>query len=221
MQSTGNDIVALNLVDTKRSNDSRFYSRIISASEKEYYERSAFAAIGFDYFLWLCWSVKESAYKYLKRNDPALLFSPTRIIVRHITIPVHSQMEGMKDKEWNGLAFDEQSYHGTVMAGDSIYYFRSKLFHELITTVVSEDEKFENTFWGYASINNSGADQQSRSVRSFLLQNLRSVLPGNELRIEKAPGNYPVLFNGTNELNIPISFAHHGIFVAYSYSLPS
>lgn len=220
MQSTGNDIVALNLIDRGRSNNSRFYSKILSESEKKYY-KSAFATVGFEYFLWLCWSVKESTYKYLKRNDAALIFSPTRIIVRHITIPLHSQMEGMKDKEWNGYAFDEQSYHGTVMAGDNIYYFRSKLFHELITTVVSEDEKFENTFWGYASINNSGSDHQSICVRSFLLQNLHSVLLGKDLRIEKAPVNHPVLFNGTNELNIPISFAHHGNFVAYSYSLPS
>jgi len=202
MQSAGNDIIALNLIDKQRSNDSRFYSKILSESEKIYYQRTVFAKIDFTCFLWLCWSVKESAYKYLKRIHPELVFSPSKIIVQHVSV-------------------DEKNYNGNFLAEGNIYYFRSEISREFITTVVSEDEKFEHVFWGFDSIKDTSADHQSKMVRALLLKKLHTVLPGKKLNVEKAIAGYPIIIEGTKELNIPVSFAHHGRFIAYSFLLPA
>ncbi len=202
MQSTGNDIIALNLIDKQRSNDSRFYSKILSASEKEYYQNVLSGEMDFTCFLWLCWSVKESGYKYLKRIHPELVFSPSRIIIQHIS--------GNKKK-----------YSGNFLAEGNIHYFRSEISREFITTVVSGDKKFENVYWGFDSIDDISVDHQSKTVRTFMLKKLHEVFPDKKFNVEKKPAGYPIIMDGTKELNIPVSFAHHGRFIAYSFLLPA
>ncbi|MDB5209950.1 MAG: 4-phosphopantetheinyl transferase superfamily protein [Sediminibacterium sp.] len=221
MQSAGNDIIALDLTDKQRSNDSRFYSKILSESEKKYYCHSSLAGMEFRYFLWLCWSVKESAYKYLKRNQPDLIFSPSRIEIAHIAIPVNRQFAEPAGTQWEGLAKDEKCYSGNLVFEGNTYYFRSKIYREMITTVVNADESFENIFWGFDSIDDTSADHQSEAIRSLLLQKLHTVLPGKQLRIEKAAAGYPIIISGTKQLNIPVSLAHHGPYIAYSFYLPA
>jgi phosphopantetheinyl transferase (holo-ACP synthase) len=221
MQSAGNDIIALNLVNEQRGNDSRFYSKILSECEQLYYRRSISAVMGFTHFLWLCWSVKESAYKYLKRIHPGLVFSPSRILIRHITVPADTQLSGITGRQWKGDASDKRCYNGSFTAEGNIYYFRSCIYSELITTVVSGDENFEHVFWDFSAIDDTSADHQSEAVRSFLLQKLHTILSGKELAIKKASAGYPVIVQGTEELAIPVSFAHHGRFIAYSFLLHS
>ena len=67
MISTGNDIVALGLINKQRTCEPRFYSKILSASEQALYHQSEFTALPFEHYVWLLWSVKESTYKFLKR----------------------------------------------------------------------------------------------------------------------------------------------------------
>ncbi|MES2331847.1 MAG: 4'-phosphopantetheinyl transferase superfamily protein [Bacteroidota bacterium] len=220
MQSAGNDIIALDLTDKQRSNDSRFYSKILSESEKKYYCHSPLAGMEFEYFLWLCWSVKESAYKYLKRIQPGLIFSPTRIEIVHVAIPVNGKFEQPECIQWEGPAQGEKCYNGRFVFEGNTYYFRSKIYPGMITTVVNADESFEHVSWGFDSIDDTGSEHQSKAVRAFLLQKLQTILPGKELRIEKAAAGYPVVFSGTEELDIPVSFAHHGSYIAYSFYLP-
>lgn len=217
MHSTGNDIIALALIDKERSNKSGFYSKILSDSEKKYYDQTVNNKMPFDLFLWLCWSIKESTYKYLKRNQPNLVFSPTRIIIQHIVVPVNSELATWQETKWEGLASDEIGYCGNCTAGGSTYYFKSKIYQELITTVVSEDEKFGQVFWGFECIEDEDTVRQSKAVRSLLLQKLQTMLPGTELTIEKAAAGYPVIVESKMALSLPVSFAHHGKFVAYSF----
>ncbi|GAC1441175.1 MAG: hypothetical protein NVSMB63_08550 [Sediminibacterium sp.] len=219
MQSTGNDIIALYTINKERSNDSRFYAKILSPSEQALYHRPEFAGLSFEHFLWLSWSIKESVYKYLKRGLPDLVFSPTRIIIRHIDLPQDQQLTGFEGRQWEGTAFGESCYKGSFIFGSTTFYFRSKIYRELIATVVSEDENFEDTWWGIRTIDHSAADHQSKAVRSFLLSKLDAVLPGKDLQIKKSTLGYPIVLRGTKELKLPVSFAHHGRFIAYSFLL--
>ncbi len=203
--STGNDIVAMATVDKPRTGQFRFYSRILSASEQTLYTvKSAWegsAAIPFVNFVWLLWSVKESAYKMLKRDRPDLVFSPTKIIVQEIVPPQ------------NG----EELYRGIAIWGSDLLYFQSIIRPEFIASVVDDREDGKNTWWGIRKIDHSDRLSQSAAVRSFVLDKLRSIFPGQHLQIAKHAEGHPIVCNGAAELGIPVSLAHDGHYIAYSF----
>src|ERR1700691_5688102 len=87
MISAGNDIISLNAINITRTKQEKFYSKILSPTEKELYNQAEFTTIPFENFVWLLWSIKESAYKYLKRNNPGLVFIPIKFTVKQLLIP--------------------------------------------------------------------------------------------------------------------------------------
>src|ERR1700760_4400635 len=91
--STGNDIVALQATRPEKTNLPRFYSRILTVAEQELYYRLDRPGLAFDHHTWLCWSIKESAYKFNKRNSPDLVFSPLKITISEL-LPPASAAEG-------------------------------------------------------------------------------------------------------------------------------
>ena len=223
MKSTGNDIVALNVVNRQRTNHYNFYSKILSVSEQSLYYRQGFAEMPFEKFVWLLWSIKESVYKYLKRTKPGLVFSPTKIIIQRIDPPFRRIITSFNGIQWENNVNEscEIFYKGVTVFGPDIFYSRSKIHDELISTVVSNDENFENIWWGIKSINHTGYDNQSKAVRAFILDKLYSILPGakDNLSIGKCPQGCPVVLKEAKEMNIPVSLAHHGYFIAYSFLL--
>ncbi len=199
--STGNDIVDLSATDPQRTSSYRFYSRIISGEEKTLYDQ--LGGLPFDNYVWLLWSIKESVYKYTSRTDTALVFAPLTIPVLHLDPP-------------SGDGF----YKSMVIYGSEMLYSRSIITNRLIVTVVSNDENFDRTWWGFRPIDEAGYADQSAEVRTFALGKLHSALLRTDLRIEKSAAGYPVLLDGKGPLDIPLSLAHHGHFIAYSYRLP-
>ncbi|MGN6178378.1 MAG: 4'-phosphopantetheinyl transferase superfamily protein, partial [Mucilaginibacter sp.] len=109
-------------IDKTRTNEPRFYSKIISAQEKELYRLSPDLHLPFDVFVWLAWSVKESVYKFLKRiegeNAPLLVFAPTKICLQEITAA---------DNGCNGI----------VMFRSERLYYRTEVTDEWIHSVVN------------------------------------------------------------------------------------
>ncbi|HEY5370643.1 MAG TPA: 4'-phosphopantetheinyl transferase superfamily protein [Hanamia sp.] len=218
MKSLGNDIVALRSVDKQRTSQFRFYSKILSSSEQEFYHQPQFAEMPFENYVWLLWSVKESVYKYLKRAFPNLVFSPTKIIIQKIEIPPVLLMTKSEDIQWENTGNDKELYSGKVIYESKIFYFQSKINKDWIATVVNEDEKFYNVFWGIQSIDNAGYYYQSKAARTLLLKKINSFFPG-DLHVDKTPVGYPVILKGIQNMHIPVSLAHHGHFVAYSFIL--
>ena len=219
MTSTGNDIIALNTINKQRSNDSRFYVKILSVAEQLLYQQPGLSSMPFENYVWLCWSVKESAYKYLKRTNPDLVFSPTKIIIRQIDCPADNNVTEFENGEWEGIACSEKCYTGYLVFEGTSFYFRSKIYREFIATVVSEDENFAHTHWGIKTISHTDAVHQSGAVRSFLLNRLHTILPGKDLQVGKTLAGYPIVLHKNEELPLTVSFAHHGRFVAYSFLL--
>ena len=85
MISAGNDIVALNVIDIQRTQSPAFYAKFITPTEFELYNPNEITLIN---FVWLLWSAKESAYKYLKRINSELIFAPIKIKVVSLDIVV-------------------------------------------------------------------------------------------------------------------------------------
>jgi phosphopantetheinyl transferase (holo-ACP synthase) len=218
MRSTGNDIIALNAINIARTVQPRFYSKILSASEKELYNNPAFSEIPFENFVWLLWSVKEAAYKYLQRINPGLVFSPTKFVVKQLTLPVDKTLTNFKATQKEGVGFEDTSYYkGYIIYEDNTLYFASIIYQELMHTVVNSGESFKNIYWGIKLIENIGPENQSAEVRDFLIKKLKFIFNTDAIRIEKSTHGYPVLLKENIESAIPVSLAHHHNWVAYSF----
>jgi phosphopantetheinyl transferase (holo-ACP synthase) len=218
-KSTGNDVVALKAIDRERSGNAGFYSKILSVSEHALYCPRKFADMPFEEFLWLLWSVKESIYKYLKRSLTGLLFSPVKIVIQRVDLPYSrtiAKFEGLQWENGDGSSVGD-FYRGTALCETGIFYFRSKVHAEFISTVVSATEDFENIRWGVKRVDRSGYDHQSIAVRAFVLDKLKLLLSGDDLKIAKSDAGHPIVLKGTEETGIPLSLAHHDHFIAYSF----
>ncbi len=221
MHSTGNDIVSLELINKERSNNSRFYLKFITPSEEALGRQVELAHLSFERYIWLCWSVKEAALKYIRREHPQMVFSPVKMVISNIIAPRIAASAKTIDKNWEGDASGEENYSGSLTAEGNTYYFRSKISASTIATIVSGDETFNGVVWGISRIDQSNATYQSEQVRSLVLKRLQTFFPGKVLHIKKLSEGYPVVMEGQKELNLPVSFAHHGNTVSYSLLLAS
>lgn len=218
MISTGNDIIALKAIDRNRTREKKFWSKILSLSESNLYLHERFATLPYENFVWLLWSVKESVYKCMQRNNPKLLFSPRKIIIESINFPERDTITIFGKGEHEQTSFHEgECYHCTANVEEEIFYSRSKFYDELVYSVASNNEIFENILWGIKFIDQIDYENQSAEVRSFVLKKLNSFFPEDNLEIRKNAAGCPILMNGIKELNIPLSFSHHEQFIAYSF----
>lgn len=216
MKSVGNDIIALSAIDKERSNRQQFYSKILSVSEQQLFKEQIFRELPFEHFVWLLWSIKESVYKCLKRSVNDLIFSPTKIVVQQIDLSPGAETITFEGTQLENKGFDDAFYKGVIFFDNRALYFRSKIFTELITTVVAEDDNFDNIFWGVQKIEQTDYAHQSAAVRAFVLSRLKVLIPDNDLTIEKTPVGYPVILQARERLDIAVSLAHHEQFVAYA-----
>ena len=203
MISTGNDIVALQTTQPEKTNLPRFYSRILTIDEKNLYDRLVCPQLAFDHYTWLCWSVKESAYKFNKRKFPDLVFAPLKITIRELLPPAPAA---------------DGYYRCKVSYGHEMLFSRSLIRDGVIVTVVSEDEQFTDTHWGFQPIGSSAYADQSSSVRIFALEHLSAALSRNDLQLKKDQNGCPIVLAGQQKLDIPLSLAHHDRYVAWSFT---
>ena len=216
--SAGNDIVDLQAIDPARTSDPRFYSKFITGPETGLRSLPQLADMPTAYFVWLLWSVKESVYKFEQRHNPGLVFSPSKIIVEHITPALN--MADATDRPIEGKGFDEQPcYKSTMAFNQHTFYSRSIITNRYIVTVVNNSDHFENMYWGVKPIDNSSPAYQSIQVREFIIKKLGAFFESNQLNIIKTPSGCPVLHDGLAETTIPVSLAHHGQYVAYAFHL--
>jgi phosphopantetheinyl transferase (holo-ACP synthase) len=216
LRSIGNDIVALNAINKQRTNDSRFHFKFITPAELALYQRQTVAKFPFESFVWLLWSVKEAAYKYQKRLNPGLVFSPVNIIVTKINIPLYP-LKVFACDVWEGDITDNEFTFGEVYISGNLLFFKSVIQDDLIASFVGDDPLFANIYCGIKSIIEPSYQNQSTSVRQFLINKLQTDKPGTQLTIQKTETGYPVLLCNNIDTSALISFAHHHVFIAYIF----
>ncbi|MFD2146750.1 4'-phosphopantetheinyl transferase family protein [Mucilaginibacter antarcticus] len=209
MISAGNDIVALSAVDLQRTELPAFYSKFITKAEFALHEHSA---LPFTTFVWLLWSVKESAYKYLKRLNNSLVFPPINIIVEQLTLSDQTLDDNLRCD----LLIDTQ-FIGVVVHNQTSVYFRTLINKDFIATTIGGDK----VYWGIQNIVDANYKTQSDAVRLFALDALGEIVTSDDLWIDKhADAGYPIVMHGQHPVDIPLSFAHHGSLVSYSFQIP-
>lgn len=199
MISAGNDIVALQAVDPQRSQLPAFYSKFITPTEFALHNPDEIALVN---FVWLLWSAKESAYKYLKRNNPDLVFAPAKITVQ--LLHVLGELKTNEDAH--------HQYKGELQINDISLPFLAVVNLQFIATVIDQGD----VTWAVKQIDTADHESQSQAVRCFLLDGLK--MPG--VSVDKHPDGYPVLIKDGEALDIAVSFAHHDRYVSYAYQIP-
>jgi phosphopantetheinyl transferase (holo-ACP synthase) len=213
LKSIGNDIVALNAIDIQRSNNPAFYSKFVTDAELALYRQKCISKLPLAHFVWLLWSVKESAYKYLKRTDEQLLFAPVKIIVHSLDSPPKPITSFHSNEEID----DDGFYSGQVVYGADRLFFRTKITEQFIATIACDEQLFNNVHWAVNTIDDISTTNQSTAVREFALKNIRAITKYEHPQIVKTAAGVPVIFNGDKQSKIPISLAHHGHFISYAF----
>jgi len=217
MNSTGNDIVSLNAIDIASTQQPRFYSKILCAAEVALY-KAGLATIPFEHYVWLLWSIKESAYKFLQRNNADLIFSPTKFIVEQLEMPEYITTLNSSQIEGSGFA-EMPVYKSVVNFGCETLFGISIVTREFIFSVVNHNDSFDDTCWGVQKIAHTDSQSQSIAVRNILINKLKETLSFDGLVITKNQHCCPILNNCNDVINIPISMAHHDQWVGYSFQL--
>jgi phosphopantetheinyl transferase (holo-ACP synthase) len=220
MISTGNDIVSVNAINITRTKQYKFYSKILSGSENPLYKEFGLAGIPFENFIWLLWSIKESAYKFLQRNDPDLIFTPVKFVVKSLFLPpaytvINVNATKIEETGFNNVA----CIKGVISFGSYTLYSRSIIHHEFIHSVLNYYDNFESTCWGVKLIDDSSNENQSKEVRLFLFERLQHLYGADDFKIRKNLHGCPILLKGTEEYVIPVSLSHHENIVGYSFQI--
>jgi phosphopantetheinyl transferase (holo-ACP synthase) len=217
MTSAGNDIVCIAATDIPRTKQPVFYSRILSPSEQALYSTPQYASIPFAYFVWLLWSVKESAFKYLQRATPMLVFSPTKFIVTQLYLPPEFAVGSFAETEMVQRGFGNGALKGVVAYADLSLSSRSLIYREAIVSVVNGEDNFDDICWGIKAVTAPDPDSQSAAVRSFLAGVLKEQYGADEVIVCKTTDGIPFLSLNNGKTVLPLSLSHHGNFVGYSF----
>jgi phosphopantetheinyl transferase (holo-ACP synthase) len=218
--SAGNDIVSINAINITRTKQYKFYSKILSDSENPLFKEFGLSEIPFENFVWLMWSIKESAYKFLQRNYPDIIFTPVKFVVDELILPSHYKILSFNAAKAEGTSFDDNAcIKGRLTFGPHVLYSRTILREEFILSVVNHDNSFERTCWGVKLIADANHANQSKEVRLFLFERLKQLYISNDFTTGKNLHGCPVLLNGKKESAIPVSLSHHDRFVAYSFEI--
>ena len=211
--SIGNDIVALNNMNAEKTLQPRFYSKFLSPPETDLYNNKF--PVPFEHFIWLCWSIKESVFKFQKRIQPELVFSFRKINIQLVNIPGNNQIFSFHEgvAEYNCLP-KQNCYNSVTAIGSSSFYSHSYISKDFIYTITVDEAAHENIFWGIKFIEDASPYMQSKSIREFILQKLHHISGETDLDILKSEVGYPYV---NKHQHIPVSFTHHHNFIGYSF----
>ena len=217
MLSAGNDIVALKSINITRTIQPNFYAKILTPAETALHSKPGLSAIPFEVFVWLMWSIKESAFKFLQRIQPDILFTPIKFEVQEINIPKSFAINNLGQTELTGIGFEQfPAITSTLFFENRTVYSNSLLYTELISTVVNAGKNFSQTHWGIKLIENAGAENQSTEVRAFAITCLQQALGDKRISINKNKQQIPIAIQNQARV-LPISLSHHENWVGYSF----
>ncbi|MEO8712265.1 MAG: 4'-phosphopantetheinyl transferase superfamily protein [Parafilimonas sp.] len=215
MISIGNDIIALERTNAARSKQEKFYSKILCRQENALFKNINSDILSIENFVWLAWSVKESVYKFYTRTNQQALFSPTKIVIQKIKAPLQQEILEFDNAQLERNSFNNETcFCCEIQFASDIFYTRTLVFDDIIFSVANNTNCFENIYWGIKNIDDDSYEAQSAAVREFTLKGLNKFLLSEELTIEKSLFGYPFI---SKQNQIPLSFTHHGNYVAYSF----
>ena len=145
---------------------------------------------------------------------------PVKFEVKQLDIP-----DGYIVADFDAIEIVKNGFNDTLAVKSIVetssykVYISSVIYPEFISSVANNNGDFDKVYWGVKRIENPDTDSQSAEVRAFLIKNLNKVLKKGSLTLAKNSYSIPVLLYDSEELPVPVSLAHHGHYVGYSFSL--
>lgn len=194
----GNDIIATNDISNRLSfSNPRYLNKILTDKEYLFFKEN----ITLDYFPFLLWTCKESAYKIQLKEGLSQNFQPLEYEVEiHNTIKRQNHM----------------LTSGKVNYGKKYHFFQSQIFLDYISTVACGGNgvisKTKN-YVGYAD----GFDN-SKNMRSHLIKRLadRYHKKQESFEILKTEEGFPYVKSICSCKMPDISFSHDGNYFSYA-----
>ncbi|WP_052503443.1 4'-phosphopantetheinyl transferase superfamily protein [Lacinutrix sp. Hel_I_90] len=138
--------------------------------------------------VWLLWSMKEAAYKVNVQQFGKRFFNPKRLECE--------------------LFYNNK---GQVTIDGNLYFTLSMATEEFIHSIATlEPEHYFKSAW--FKVESLDYKTQSKTLKKKLLESLNI----DFLELRKDSLGVPILFLESQELDISISFSHHGSFSSYS-----
>jgi phosphopantetheinyl transferase (holo-ACP synthase) len=216
MLSAGNDIVSFAEIDPVRTKQAAFYKKILTDWEVIQYQKLADTIAAFEVYVWLLWSVKEAAFKFLRRLNSQIVFSPSKFIVGDI--------KSLEISAFKSLGFDETknalnktTWHGHITVDKTELMYFSVIGVDYVHSIIHQVHNSGESYAGVKHITDTSAQNQSSEVRKLCLDQLRQLMPGIQFNINKSEQGVPFIYNIDEKVTYPVSFSHHGHFVAYSF----
>lgn len=216
MISAGNDIISLAEINPVRTKQPAFYKKFLTDTEVVQYKTIPGNLISFEHYVWLIWSAKEAAFKYLNRLNPQLTFSPSKFLVIRLNYP--EKAEGWFDLD-NTHQETSYTFRGEIYGSETQLTFESSLCPDHIHTVISSSGTTGKISWDVREIADSSSKSQSDEVRKLCLGRLSLIRFGTRFKIIKSDYGVPSIYDVDNGFTYPVSLSHHGNFVAYSFTI--
>ena len=222
MKSIGNDIVDLNFINKKRTCQPAFFAKFLSFSEQKNTKMHVSAQIPFEVYVWLLWSAKESVYKFAKRLQPNLIFSPVKICLGS-EFSESENFQNLNTPQEFGTSQNPGNSDSAIFLNftfrDKTYYTLSVITSNYISTIANDGPDFSDFETGIKKIDHSDYNHQSAEVRRIFLERLNLLYPGQAIDISKSEIGYPIIKSSEADNSIIASFAHHGNYVAYAFKV--
>lgn len=193
----GNDIVDLSDPETRLDGlHPRFHERVFSLEER---------ALLTDHedphrLCWSYWAAKEATYKWLRKQDETVIFSPRRMTVR----------------------FEKDSLErGEVLVGDERVVVEFLQYSEFVHALVHDADMPESAAPLIVHVERMGdgevpAARASLCLREWVIHRFSAELEieATHLRIV-SEGKIPRLESKGTVLHVDLSFSHHGRYAAF------
>jgi phosphopantetheine--protein transferase-like protein len=192
----GNDIVDLSIahvgVGQRRI---RFMEKLFTIEEIDIIKKSN----NEDLFIWLMWSIKESVYKIIVRQERKIRYAPKSIICQDI------------------ISLKNNSYSSTAKYKDQTYSTRSIIKSECIHTIAFGNQILYPEIQ-YGSFNLSSLESNTSSLDETIINTLSNSKnhPTGHIVIQRDNMRIPHVFINGNKIGI-LSMSHHGKFNGYAY----
>lgn len=203
----GNDLVDLQEEGTPdRSLNPRFPQRILSESELAAHGASPHPEI----FLWQAWAAKETAYKIVKQQRPDIPFSPSAFVWHpavHVVV-------------WREI----RQPVTLITTPDYVYAQGSHPATKLHHAIGAAQELMNgDPYWFNPDEESHTQRPLSWAVRLLAKRELALIWGGDpsQWRFSKSPVGQPLGHQDGRKVGpIPLSFTHHGRFVAVAFPQP-
>ncbi|MBD1391691.1 4'-phosphopantetheinyl transferase superfamily protein [Mucilaginibacter glaciei] len=215
MISAGNDIVSFAEINPVRTTQPAFYKKFLTDIEVSQYQKLPGKLISFEHYVWLLWSAKEASFKHLQRFHPPLVFSPLKFVV---TVDRAQKVDTLLDPD-DIQPDTEYICYGQIIAAGAELSFESFLCSEYVHTVICDSMAAGKSHQGVRRIADPSPQHQSEKVREFCLEKLSRVKFEGKFDFIKSEHGVPSISDVQSGLTYPVSFSHHGQFVAYSFKM--